>query len=250
MAVSYFAYLLELRKYVLRMLCVVLVVFALLSCVANHLFLWLAMPLVNHSASGTSALIATQVSSPLLVPLKFAFYVALVICMPYLFYELWTFLRPALYPHERKLIWPLLLSSTLLFYIGIAFSYFLVIPLVMHFFMNLSPQSILFMPDTVHYLQFNIQLFFAFGVGFETPVVIVLLLLTGVCTPDYLKRARPYIFVSAFVVGMLLTPPDVISQTMLALPLWLLFEIGLYVGGRLLALRQKQQISGDKSSAV
>lgn len=240
MTSSYFSYLLELRGHLLRMVSVVLVVFVLLSFVANHLFLWLAKPLLQHGAFGAASLIATQVSAPLLVPLKFAFYVALFLCMPYLFYEFWSFVMPALYPNERRFVWPLLLSSTVLFYVGVLFSYFLVIPLVMRFFLHISPQQILFMPDTVHYLSFNIRLFFAFGMGFETPVLIVLLLLAEVCTPDYLKQARPYVFVLAFVVGMFLTPPDIISQTLLAVPLWLLFETGLWVGCKILAIKKKR----------
>ena len=221
-------YLIELRQRLLRMSFVLLLVFVLLSFYAKRLYFFLSEPLLRHISSGP-ALIATTVPATFLVPLKLAFYCALFFCMPYLLYELWSFVQSALYRQERYFLWLFLVLSIILFYSGIAFCYGVVLPLIMRFFSGLAPGFVQFMPDMSHYLQFNMQLFFAFGLAFELPIVIVLLVVAGLTTRSKLIEKRPFMVVMAFVVGMLLTPPDVLSQLMLALPICALYELGLLV---------------------
>lgn len=172
-------------------------------------------------------MIATQVASPFLAPFKLTVFVAVFICVPYIFYQAWGFVAPGLYLNERRFALPLLVSSTLLFYSGVAFAYFVVFPLVFGFFTAIAPEGVTIMTDISHYLDFVLKLFFAFGLAFEVPVATYLVVRTGISTVESLSAKRPYIIVAAFTVGMLLTPPDVISQTMLALPVWLLYELGL-----------------------
>ena len=172
-------------------------------------------------------MIATQVASPFLAPFKLTVFVAVLISVPYIFYQAWAFVAPGLYLHERRLALPLLFSSTLLFYLGCAFAYFVVFPLVFGFFTAIAPEGVTIMTDITHYLDFVLMLFLAFGVAFEVPVATYLMVRTGITTVESLSTKRPYIIVGAFVIGMLLTPPDVISQTLLALPMWVLYELGL-----------------------
>lgn len=219
-------YLVEARRRSLRMLLVLLFVFLLLAYYAKSLYFFLVQPLLQHVDTGP-ALIATTVPATFLVPLRLAFYSALFVCMPYFFYELWAFIQSALYRQERRFLWLALVLSIVLFYMGIAFCYFVVMPLIMHFFSQLAPSFVQFMPDISHYLQFNVRLFFSFGLAFELPIVIVLLVSTGLTTRASLVNKRPYMVVMAFIVGMLLTPPDVLSQLMLALPICMLYELGL-----------------------
>ena len=176
-------------------------------------------------------MIAIEVASPFLIPFKLTLFLALFIAIPFVLYQLWSFVAPGLYRHERRLVLPLLVSSTVLFYTGAAFAYFVVFPLVFAFFTSTAPEGVSVMTDISRYLDFVLTLFFAFGAAFEVPVVTVLLVWTGMVTQDDLREKRPYIIVGAFVIGMLLTPPDVISQTLLAVPIWLLFELGVYFSG-------------------
>ena len=169
---------------------------------------------------------------PFFVPFKFAFAVAVAVAIPYLLYQVWAFVAPGLYAHEKVLVYPLLISSTLLFYLGIAFAYFLVFPIIFAFFASTAPEGVAVMTDINAYLSFAMKLFFAFGVAFEVPIATMLLVKAGVTTPENLARKRPYIIVGAFIVGMLLTPPDIFSQTMLAVPVWVLFELGLLLSRR------------------
>jgi sec-independent protein translocase protein TatC len=178
-----------------------------------------------------SSMIAIEVASPFLIPFKLTLFLALFIAIPFVLYQLWSFVAPGLYRHERRLVLPLLVSSTFLFYAGAAFAYFVVFPLVFAFFTGSAPEGVSVMTDISRYLDFVLTLFFAFGAAFEVPVVAVLLVWTGMVTQDGLREKRPYIIVGAFVIGMLLTPPDVISQTLLAVPIWLLFELGVYFSG-------------------
>jgi sec-independent protein translocase protein TatC len=178
-----------------------------------------------------SSMIAIEVASPFLIPFKLTLFLALFLAIPFVLYQLWSFIAPGLYRHERRLVFPLLVSSTLLFYAGAAFAYFVVFPLVFAFFTSAAPEGVSVMTDISRYLDFVLTLFFAFGAAFEVPVVTVLLVWTGMVTQDQLREKRPYIIVGAFVIGMLLTPPDVISQTLLAVPVWLLFELGVYFSG-------------------
>ncbi len=176
-----------------------------------------------------NTMISTEPHGPFFVPFKFAFAFAVAVAMPYLLYQLWAFVAPGLYAHEKRLVVPLLFSSSLLFYFGIAFAYYIVFPLVFAFFTSTAPDGVAVMTDINSYLSFVLKLFFAFGIAFEVPVATVLLVKAGLTTPESLASKRPYIIVSAFVVGMLLTPPDIFSQTMLAVPVWILFELGLYL---------------------
>ncbi len=178
-----------------------------------------------------ASMIATDVASPFFAPFKLTMVLSFFVAIPYVLYQVWGFVAPGLYRNEKKLIAPLLVSSTLLFYSGMAFAYFVVFPLAFEFFTNFAPEGVTVSTDISAYLNFVLKLFFAFGVSFEIPIAIILLCWTGVTDADKLREKRPYVFVGAFVVGMLMTPPDVISQTLLALPMWLLFEVGVVIGG-------------------
>ena len=221
-------HLLELRNRLLRSVLAVLVVFAALAYFANDLYNLLAQPLLV-ALPGDSQMIATDVAAPFFTPFKLTFVVALALAIPYLLWQLWAFIAPGLYRKEKRLVVPLLISSTLLYYAGVAFAYFVVLPIAMAFFTGAAPEGVTVATDISRYLDFVLAIFMAFGIAFETPVAIMLLIWSGVSTRESLARKRPYIIVGAFTVGMLLTPPDVISQTLLAIPMWLLFELGLQI---------------------
>lgn len=223
---TFVSHLVELRNRLMRTLACVFLVLLVLMPVANQLYAWLAVPLLAH-LPGTGSMIATQVASPFFAPFKLALFVAVFISAPYIFFQAWGFVAPGLYLNERRLALPLLVSSTLLFYCGIAFAYFVVFPLVFGFFTAVAPEGVEIMTDISHYLDFVLKLFLAFGIAFEVPVATYLVVRTGISTVDSLAAKRPYIIVGAFIVGMVLTPPDIISQTMLALPVWFLYELGL-----------------------
>ncbi len=220
------SHLLELRDRLLRMVAAVFVVFLCLFPFANDIYLYVAEPLMAHMPEGTS-MIATGVATPFLTPFKLSLMAAVFLSMPFLLYQFWAFVAPGLYRHEKKLVMPLLVSSSILFYTGMAFAYYVVFPLVFAFFIGTTPDGVAVMTDIAQYLDFVITLFFAFGVAFEVPIATILVVWMGMTTPQNLATKRPYIIVGAFVVGMLLTPPDVISQTLLALPMWVLFETGV-----------------------
>lgn len=228
---SFLSHLLELRNRLLYSAVVVLVIFIPLVVFAQDIYTLVARPLMSVLPEGAS-MIATEVASPFLTPLKLAFFVAIVIAIPFLLYQLWAFVAPGLYRHERKLVFPLLASSTLLFYCGMAFAYFVVFPLVFSFFTRVAPAGVQIMTDIKAYLDFVFSMFLAFGLAFELPIAIVLLTRAGVVEPKTLATKRPYVVVGTFIVAMFLTPPDVISQTLLAIPMLLLFEIGLFVARR------------------
>jgi sec-independent protein translocase protein TatC len=219
------------------MILAVLVATLVLFPFANPIYTWVARPLMRLLPQGSS-MIATEVAAPFMAPFKLSMVVALFLIMPYILYEVWAFVAPGLYRHERRLVLPLVVSSTALYYLGMAFAYFLVFPLVFGFFVTTAPQGVAVMTDINKYLDFVLTLFFAFGITFEVPVATVLLVWTGVVNPDDLAGKRPYIIVAAFTIGMILTPPDVFSQTMLAVPMWLLFEAGLYASRLLLRARE------------
>ena len=222
------SHLLELRDRLLRMVLAVLVLLLILFPFGNDIFTMLAQPVHDALPEGTSML-ATKVLSPFLTPLKLAFVAAVFLAMPYLLYQLWGFIAPGLYAHEKRLAFPMLASSILLFYLGAAFAYFVVLPLLFPFLVGVVPQNVEVAPDIADFLDVAIKLFFAFGLAFEVPIATILLVMTGMTTPETLAQKRPYIIVGAFVVGMLLTPPDIISQTLLAVPVWLLFELGVFL---------------------
>jgi sec-independent protein translocase protein TatC len=239
------AHLIELRDRMLRIVLVVLAVFVVLFPFANDLYTLLAEPLMAHLPSGSS-MIATEVASPFLTPFKLTLIAAIFIGIPVILYQFWAFIAPGLYKHERRMIFPLVISSTFLFYAGMAFAYFIVFPLVFGFLVSVAPEGVSVMTDISKYLDFVLKLFFAFGVAFEVPIATILLVWMGATTPKKLTAKRPYIIVGAFVVGMLLTPPDVISQSLLAIPVWLLFEVGV-VFSRFFVRKPDEEESTDES---
>ncbi|MFV1972321.1 MAG: twin-arginine translocase subunit TatC [Thiohalobacterales bacterium] len=232
----FISHLIELRDRLLRIVLVVAGIFLVLMPFSNTLFSALSVPLTAHLPEGSS-MIAIEVASPFLIPFKLTLVLAVFIAMPYLLYQIWAFIAPGLYRHERRLVMPLLASSTVLFYAGAAFAYYVVFPLVFAFFTSTAPDGVSVMTDISRYLDFVLTLFFAFGAAFEVPIVTVLLVWTGMATQDGLRSKRPYVIVAAFVVGMLLTPPDIISQTLLAVPVWLLFELGIVFSGWFVAMK-------------
>ncbi|NEX20461.1 twin-arginine translocase subunit TatC [Thiorhodococcus mannitoliphagus] len=232
----FISHLVELRDRLIRMLIAVGVIALVLFPFANSLYTYIASPLLAQLPEG-STMIATQVASPFLTPFKLALVAAIFIAMPYLLYQLWAFVAPGLYQHEKRLAVPLLASSILLFYLGMAFAYFVVFPLVFAFLTATTPEGVEMMTDIAAYLDFVLTLFFAFGVAFQIPIATILLVLVGATSPAALARKRPYVIVGVFVVGMFLTPPDVISQTLLALPMWMLFEVGILLSKLLLRQR-------------
>jgi sec-independent protein translocase protein TatC len=221
------SHLIELRDRLLRGLLAVAIIAACLLPFSNDLYHFLAEPLLRHLPE-SSTMIATEVASPFLIPFKLTLSLAVLLAIPVLLYQLWAFIAPGLYDNERKLVFPLLFASTVLFFLGIVFAYFVVFPLVFGFFTQAAPEGVAIMTDISSYLDFVLKLFFAFGLAFEVPIATLLLVWTGVSTVESLAEKRPYIIVGAFVMGMLLTPPDIISQTLLALPIWILFELGLF----------------------
>lgn len=226
---SFADYLIELRASLLRCLSVVIVLMLLMLPFSNSLYHTLAKPLLKQLPHA-STLIATAVTSTFFIPLKFAMMVAIVLSVPFLIYQAWLFIAPALYRHERRWLWLIMLLGTVLFYLGMVFAYFVVFPLLFRFFVQTTPIGVALLPDISEYLNLALQLLMAFGVAFEVPIIIVVLIATGITTAEQIAQKRRYFIVVAFVVAMLLTPPDVVSQTLLAVPLCLLFELGLLLG--------------------
>lgn len=231
-------HLVELRSRVLRIVLSVLVVFLCLFYFANDIYAFISEPLRSILPEG-GQMIATEVASPFLAPFKLTLFTAFLVSVPYILYQIWSFIAPGLYAHEKKLAFPLLGSSIVLFYAGMAFAYYAVFPLLFAFFTAAAPEGVAVMTDINSYLSFVLKLFFAFGIAFEIPVATVLLVLAGITSVEGLVAKRPYVILGCFVAGMLLTPPDVFSQTLLAIPMWLLFEVGILIS-RLLP-RNKQQ---------
>jgi sec-independent protein translocase protein TatC len=225
------AHLIELRVCVLRAVICVFVVLLILLPFSNQIYSFIATPLIARLPEGSS-MIATEVASPFFAPFKLTLFCAIFFTIPYILYQAWSFIAPGLYNNEKKLAIPLLISSSLLFYLGVAFAYYAVFPLLFAFLTTTAPDGIQIMTDINHYLDFIIKLFFAFGVSFEIPVATFLLVRGGIISADKLAQNRPYIILLAFFLGMLLTPPDVISQVLLAVPIWLLFESGLLMSRR------------------
>ena len=239
-------HLIELRRSLLRSVIAIVVFFVVLFPFADEIYNFIAAPIVQ--AIPGSNLIAIGVISPFLTPLKMSLILAIYIAMPYLLYQLWMFIAPALYRHEKRLVLPLVVSSTLLFYAGLVFSFYIVFPVIFGFLAGVGPDSVNFAPDIQYYLDFILKVSFAFGVAFEVPVVTILLIIFGVTTPQKLKKNRSYIIVGSFVIGMILTPPDVISQFLIAIPIWLLFEAGL-IFSSFFRVRESDKHRSAKSSA-
>lgn len=223
---SLMGHLIELRDRLLRIVLAILIMFVALFAFSEDIFSIAAEPLINLMPEGTS-MIATGVTSPFLVPFKLVLLLSVLFTIPYILHQIWGFIAPGLYLHEKRMATPLLISSVILFYCGIAFAYFVIFPILFGFFIGIAPEGVAVMTDIGQYLDFIIAIFLAFGIAFEVPVATFLLIAAGVTTADKLANKRPYIIIGAFVVGMLLTPPDVISQSLLAVPIWLLFELGL-----------------------
>lgn len=229
-------HLIELRSRLLKSIVCVLIIFIALFSFANDIYSFVAQPL-QRLLPENSNMIATDVTSPFLTPFKLTIFVALFISIPFILYQLWCFIAPALYKKEKRLALPLLASSIILFYVGMAFAYYVVFPLIFAFFTSVGPSDVQVMTDISRYLDFVIKLFFAFGLAFEIPVATMILVASGLVKTDTLAHKRPYVIVACFVIGMLLTPPDIISQALLAVPMWLLFEMGilmsrLFIGKR------------------
>ena len=221
------SHLVELRTRLLRSISAILLAFVALIYFSNDIYDFVARPLLSQLPEGTS-MIATDVATPFITPIKLTLVVSFFVAIPYLLYQAWAFIAPGLYQHERRLVMPLVASSAVLFYAGMAFAYYVVFPLVFGFFTSTAPAGVTVATDIASYLDFVLTLFFAFGVAFEIPVGTLLLCWAAVTTPKSLREKRPYVIVGVFVVGMLLTPPDVFSQTLLAIPMWALWEIGLF----------------------
>jgi sec-independent protein translocase protein TatC len=223
---SFISHLIELRNRLLRVVVANLLFFVGLFPFANRLYTVLAEPLLKELPQG-GQMIATEVTTPFFVPVKVAMMAAFVLTLPYTLYQAWAFVAPGLYPHERRLGLPLILSGVMLFLVGMAFCYFLVLPVVFGFITGVAPEGVAVMTDIAKYLDFVLTLFLAFGITFEVPIAVILLVKMGAVSVEKLREIRPYVIVGAFVVGAIFTPPDVISQVMLALPLWLLYEAGI-----------------------
>ncbi len=236
------AHLLELRTRLLRCVITVLVVFAALFYFAQDIYAIVAAPLRAYLPDGAT-MIATGVASPFLTPFKLTMVVSLFLSMPVILQQIWGFIAPGLYKHEKRIAVPLMIASIALFYAGMAFAYFVVFPIMFGFFASVTPQGVEMMTDISQYLDFVLTLFFAFGVAFQIPIATFLLAWTGMVNVATLRKSRPYVIVGCFLVGMLLTPPDVFSQTLLAVPMWLLFEIGVIFGG----IIQKEQAANKAS---
>ncbi|MFI4969636.1 MAG: twin-arginine translocase subunit TatC [Lysobacterales bacterium] len=224
---SFISHLIELRSRLLKAVAAVLLVLVALLPFANKLYGLLALPLLKHLPQG-GTMIATEVASPFLTPLKLAFFVALFIAIPFVLYQLWAFVAPGLYRTEKRLAMPILVSAVVLFYVGCAFAYFLVLPAVFTFMTGIAPAGVAVMPDIGRYLDFVLMLFLAFGLCFEVPVVLVILVALGMVTPDQLAGNRRYSIVGSFVAAAVLTPPDALSMVMLAVPMCLLYELGIF----------------------
>lgn len=222
---GFLSHLIELRDRLLKAVIAVSVIFIGLFPFASQIYDLLAAPLIRQGQK----MIITGTIAPFLIPMKLTLLVAFLIALPYLLYQLWAFVAPGLYKHEKRLVYPLLASSVFLFYLGILFVYFILLPMMFQIIPQFAPSSTIYSPDIAQYLDFTMMMFMAFGLGFEMPIATILLISTGMTTAEDLKNKRPYVIVGAFVIGMLLTPPDVLSQVMLAIPMWLLFELGIFL---------------------
>ncbi|HDZ56821.1 MAG TPA: twin-arginine translocase subunit TatC [Pseudomonas xinjiangensis] len=242
------AHLTELRSRLLRIVVIWMLIFAGLFYFANDLYTFISEPLRAYMPEGTS-MIATDVASPFLTPFKLALVSALFLAMPFVLHQLWSFIAPGLYKHEKRLAVPLLASSIILFYSGMAFAYYVVFPLVFGFFTSTAPAGVAVMTDINKYLDFVLTLFMAFGLSFEIPVATVLLVLSGAVDVAKLRSARPYVVVGCFVIGMVLTPPDVISQALLAIPMWMLYEVGIFFSSMLKPLKAREPEAEDNPPA-
>jgi len=226
---TFVSHLIELRSRLVKAVAAILLVVIVQLPFAGKIYTIMAAPVMAYLPEGTS-MIATGVLSPFLTPFKMVFILGLIISMPFILYQIWAFIAPGLYKNEKRIARPLLFSSIVLFYLGCLFAYFVIFPILFQFIPAISPVGVNYMPDINSYLDIVVRLFFAFGLAFEVPIAVILMILLGVTTPEKLANSRPYVIVGVFVVGMILTPPDMISQTLMAIPMWMLFEVGILVG--------------------
>jgi len=238
------SHLVELRDRVMRMVIAILGIFLCLFYWANDIYTYLAVPLTSHMPEG-STMIAIDVASPFLTPFKLVLMLSIFLAMPVILYQFWAFVAPGLYKTEKRIAAPLLISSIILFYAGIAFAFYVVFPLVFGFFTSVGPEMISISTDIGRYLDFVLSLFFGFGLAFEVPIATIILVAVGITTPKKLGQMRPYVIVGAFVIGMLLTPPDIISQVLLAVPMWILFEGGL-IAAKIMFKDRKMDSADDE----
>ena len=245
---GFIAHLLELRDRLLHIVLAIAVIFIILIIYpsAGSLYDWLSEPLASQLPEGHK-FIATSVISPFLVPYKLTLLVSFLIALPYVFHRVWGFVSPALYRHEKRLVVPLLVSSVGLFYIGMAFAFYVVLPLMFKILPGFAPENVQVAPDIAQYLDFVMMIFVAFGFGFEMPIATILVITTGMVTAKELGEKRPYVIVAAFIIGMFLTPPDVLSQLLLAIPMWLLFEAGLLLSH---LFKKQIKIAGKEKEAM
>lgn len=244
---TFVEHLVEMRDRMLQVLIVVVVFLLIQMPFANEIYGILAAPLIESMPEGTS-MIATEVASPFLAPFKLVLVLSIFLAMPMVLYHFWGFVAPGLYRKERKLTLPLMVTSVALFYLGMAFAYYVVFPLMFAFFQAWTPEGVVIMTDISAYLNFVLKIFFAFGIAFEVPIATILVVWSGFTTADALAEKRPYVIVGAFVLGMLLTPPDLISQTLLAVPMWILFELGVFFS-RVYFSGDGEQEPAEESSA-
>ena len=245
---NFISHLIELRSRLLRIAIGLLVVFVALFPFANDIYSLLAAPLLNKLPIG-GQMIATGVTTPFFVPIKVAMMTAFLVSLPHTLYQVWAFVAPGLYAHEKKFMIPMIVASSLLFLFGMAFAYFLVFPVVFGFIVGTAPEGVAVMTDIGNYLDFVMTLFFAFGLAFEVPIAVVMAVRFGWVSIAALKDARGYVVVGAFVIGAIFTPPDIISQFMLAVPMWLLYEIGILFGSMLKPMNRKSETEDDSSAA-
>ena len=245
---SLMSHLVELRDRVVRMVLAILVIFLSLFYWANEIYTYLAEPLTKHMPEG-STMIAIDVASPFLTPFKLVLMLSVFLAMPVILYQLWSFVAPGLYSSEKRLAAPLLVSSILLFYLGMAFAYYVVFPLVFGFFTSVGPEMVSVTTDIGRYLDFVLALFFGFGLAFEVPIATIIVVAIGLTTPKKLSEMRPYVIVAAFILGMILTPPDVISQVLLAVPVWILFEAGVIAAAMIFKEKLEQQEAEEQEYA-
>lgn len=229
-SMSFIAHLTELRRRLIYAIASIFILFLALVGFAADIYSLIATPVLKVLPAG-SEMIATEVTSTLFAPLKLTFFVSLILAMPVILHQAWSFIAPGLYTHEKRIAIPLLLSSVVLFYLGIGFAFYVVLPILMAFFAAIGPDGVAFMPDIQHYLNMVMKLFFAFGLAFEIPVALMLLIWSGVVDQESIKAKRAYVVVGCFIIAMFLTPPDIFSQTLLAIPMWSLFELGLLMSG-------------------
>jgi sec-independent protein translocase protein TatC len=234
------SHLLELRDRLIRALIAVAIVFLPCAYYQNEIFTYVSEPLLQKLPKGAT-LIATSVMSPFVAPFKLSFFVALFIAIPYVLYQIWAFVAPGLYKHEKRFALPLILTSIILFYIGVAFAYFFVFPVMFQFFATTTPKGVAMMTDISSYLDFVLTMFFAFGVAFEVPIAVVLLVITGIVSLEKLKSARGYVLIAIFIIAAILTPPDAVSQCIMAVPMYLLFEGGIVMARVLSRMRREAQ---------